>query len=248
MGFFKDDPALKTAEIKPAIPIKPPLPSPATTIGSLAKVYNDVGGLIDTLATRTGIDPMAVLAVWLVESGGHDFAPGQPVLRFEVHKFWRYWGKGHAALFDQHFRFGGHGAAGASHQNHAFRLSPQDPWMAFHGGAQALEYQVFTFATQLADKESACLSSSFGGPQIMGFNHDACGYATAASLFDRFGQDARWQVLGFFDFCRTNGLIRDIHDLLWIEFGQSYNGDGAVYGPKLKAVFDKKSAFNQLPR
>ncbi|MGO7338495.1 N-acetylmuramidase domain-containing protein, partial [Rhizobium leguminosarum] len=38
--------------------------------------------------------------------------------------------------------------------------------------SQDREYQVFTFAKQQANEEAACLSSSFGGPQIMGFNHD----------------------------------------------------------------------------
>ena len=247
MPFFKDDATLVAAPVKPARPIKTPPPA-STVLGSLARSYNEVGGLIDALAARTGIDPMAVLAVWYVESGGRPFQAGKPVLRFENHIFWDKWGQTNAAKFDQHFRFGGHGAEGKRAKNHAFRNPVTGPWRSFHGAAQALEYEVFEFATQLAGREPACLSSSFGGPQIMGFNHAACGYADAATLFKRFAADARWQVLGFFDFCRTNSLVDEIRDLKWAEFGQRYNGDGIVYGPKLKAAFDQKAAFLALPR
>ena len=107
---------------------------------------------------------------------------------------------------------------------------------------------MFNFASALAGQEAACLSSSFGGPQIMGFNHKACGYANAATLFTRFAADARWQVLGFFDFCRTNGLVDEISGHRWVDFGKKYNGNGAVYGPLLKAAFDEKPAFDALPR
>lgn len=246
MAFFKDDAALKVATLAPVKPITA-LPPPATALGKIARVYNDVGGLIDKLAAATGIEPMAVLAVWYVESGARAFTPGKPVLRFEVHKFWKFWGKANVAKFDQHFRFGGHGSSGSSAQNHLFRNPVTTDWRPFHG-TQPGEYEVFDFATALASKEAACLSSSFGGPQIMGFNCAACGYADATALFTTFAADVRWQVLGFFDFVRMNGLIHDIADKSWVEFGSSYNGDGPTYGPLLKAAYDKKAAFDALPR
>lgn len=246
MAFYKDDTKLKTAPLKPAKPITQ-LPDTNTVLGKIARAYNDVGGLIDTLAIATGIEPMAVLAVWYVESGARAFTPGKPVLRFENHKFWKYWGKTNAAKFDAHFRFGGHNAQGNSAQNHAFRNPISGSWRSFHG-TQTGEYEVFDFACTLATKEAACLSCSFGGPQIMGFNHDACGYADATKLFTAFGADVRWQVLGFFDFVRMNGLVHDIKDKLWIEFGSLYNGDGATYGPLLAAAYGKKAAFDKLPR
>ncbi len=247
MAFFKDDSTLAAAKVAPARPITS-LPPAGTVLGRLARTYNEAGGLIDALAARTATEPMAVLAVWYVESGGRGFTPGKPVLRFENHVFWDKWGHNNAAKFDQHFRFGGHGATGKRHKNHAFRNPAGTPWRSFHGGAQTLEYEVFDFASTLAGREPACLSSSFGGPQIMGFNHAACGYKDAATLFTRFAADPRWQVLGFFDFCRTNGLVDEIRDRRWVDFGQRYNGDGAVYGPLLKAAFDQKPAFDALPR
>jgi hypothetical protein len=82
----------------------------------------------------------------------------------------------------------------------------------------------------------------------MGFNHAVCGYSSAVALADAFGVDQRWQVLGFFDFCRSNSLIDEIQNRSWVAFGDKYNGDGAVYGPKLKAAFDTKPALLALPK
>jgi hypothetical protein len=246
MVFYKDNPALAAAPVPPRHRVAT-LPPSATVLGKMARTFNSVGGLVETLAATTGIDPVAVLAVWYVESGGRPFAQGNPVLRFENHKFWRYWGSANPARFDRHFRFGGHGSPGSSSKNHLFSNPAGSPWRAFHG-VQTSEYEVFDFATSLAGRESACLSASFGGPQIMGFNHAACGYESAEQLFDAFAADSRWQVLGFFDFCQTNGLIHDIRDREWVEFGQRYNGDGATYGASLTAAYAQKHAFEALPR
>ncbi|WP_434064280.1 N-acetylmuramidase domain-containing protein [Pararhizobium gei] len=96
--------------------------------------------------------------------------------------------------------------------------------------------------------EAACLSSSWGGPQIMGFNHAALGYSSATELANAFSADERWHVLGFADFCRDKKLINDMQTQDWTNFGKIYNGDGAVYGPKIKAAYDLKSKLLKLPR
>ncbi len=246
MAHFRDDPRFSALGLAPAHPVAP-LPAKGTALGTIAATYNRIGGLSDALAAAATIDPMAVLAVWIVESGSYPFVPGKPVLRFENHQFWKYWGQKNAAVFDRHFQFGGHPNPGKSWQHHMFRNPVTGPWRPFHGD-QALEYEVFDWATHLSDLDTACLSCSFGGPQIMGFNHDALGYDDARSLFTAFGQDLRWQVLGFFDFVKSKGLLRDIRDQVWNDFGTAYNGDGAVYGPKIKALFDLKAKFAALPR
>jgi N-acetylmuramidase len=82
----------------------------------------------------------------------------------------------------------------------------------------------------------------------MGFNYGVCGYPSAAAMVEAFGADQRWQVLGFCDFSRSNSLIDEIRDKQWVAFGDKYNSDGAVYGPKLKAAFDTKQALLGLPK
>jgi len=244
--YFKDDPVLATARLTP--PRLYDLPSGDAKLRAMARSYNAVGGLVEALAKRLGIDPVAVLAVWYVESSGREFVVGEPVLRFEVHKFYKYWGKANETLFDTHFRFGGHaGTAGQASKGHAFRARVGDPWVKIHVDSQFREYEAFNFAAKLAGEEAACLSSSFGGPQIMGFNHAALGYANALDLATAFRADERWHVLGFADFCRDKGLIDEILNHDWQKFGGIYNGDGATYGPLIDAAFAKKEALAALP-
>lgn len=248
MAFLKDVPALQTASLTPDHPFRPPLPPPGGTLGKMARTYNRVGGLIDVLAARFSIEPVAVLAVWFVESGGRAFTAGKPVIRFENHKFFQFWGHDHTADFDRHFQFGGRaGVPGGRSKNHKFRKTTTVAFATFHGN-QDKEFEVLDFATGLANREEACLSISMGGPQIMGFNHDAIGYPSAAKMFDAFAQDERSHVLGFFDFVQSKNLIDEIHDKRWVAFGDRYNGDGATYGPLLKAAFNNKAALNALPR
>src|SRR4029079_8323728 len=103
------------------------------------------------------------------------FPPGKPVLRFENHKFFKYWGVDHEAEFDKHFEFGGHaGVPGSSSKNHKFRDRPSDQCRPVHipgPDSEDREYEVFAVGERLGGREAASLSSSFGGPQIVGFNH-----------------------------------------------------------------------------
>jgi hypothetical protein len=245
--FYKDDPTLATTRLTPISVYE--LPSSDAALRAMARTYNAVGGLIDALAAKLSIDPVAFLAVWYVESSGREFVVNEPILRFEAHKFFKYWGKANEAQFDAHFQFGGHaGASGKPSKNHRFRHNAGDPWMKIHVDTQDREYEAFNLAKHMAGEEAACLSSSFGGPQIMGFNHDALGYANALALATAFRADERWHVLGFADFCRENSLIDEIRNHQWIDFGQKYNGDGATYGPLLKAAFDKKGVLLALPK
>ena len=248
MAFYKDDATLKAAALAPKRPIKA-LPPSGTTLGNVARSYNAIGGLVDRLGAVTGIDTLAALAVWMVESGGRPFTKGKPVLRFENHVFWDRWGRDHQATFDAHFVFGGHGADGKRREGHEWREKATDPWASFHGD-QAKEYAVYHFARTLSGVELAAQSASWGGTQVMGFNCGLIGYASAFDMVNAFARDLHWQVLGFFDFCRSAGLVDAIKAHDWVRFGDGYNGlgNGAIYGPKLTAIYDLKKPFDALPR
>ena len=246
MSFYKDDRDLRSTALAPRRAIAR-LPAAGTPLGIVARTYNRIGGLVDRLGAATGIDPLAALAVWMVESGGRAFVRDQPVLRFENHVFWDRWGRDHAATYDAHFVFGGHGVGGKRWENHRWRADAGAAWQAFHG-TQPGEYAVYRFAKSLAGRELAAQSASWGGTQVMGFNHAAIGYADAGALVDAFMADERWQVLGFFDFCRSAGLVGAMRARDWVAFGNGYNGagGGAVYGPKIKAIVDLQPAFAGL--
>lgn len=248
-SFYKDDPVLRTVRLEPEFVYE--LPSANSRLKRMAQTYNAIGGLCDALAQRLGIDPVAVLAVWYVESGGRSFTPGYPVLRFENHKFFKYWGADHERLFDKHFRFGGHaGASGKAYQNHKFRNKPNQAWRSVHIDRQEREYEVFALGESLGGREAASLASSFGGPQIMGFNHGDCGYSSAVAMADAFGTDNRWQVLGFYDFCKTQNLIDEIIGKRWFDFARGYNGKNNVnvYGPRIRDAFNERQALLSLPK
>ncbi|MGZ2487157.1 hypothetical protein ACVITL_005742 [Rhizobium pisi] len=246
-GFYKDDPQLISARLTPSAAL---VTSGVTgTLKALADVYNRVGGLLEIFGNRLGTDPVAALAVWYVESGGRSFMPGRPILRFENHVLFDNWGKNHAAEFDLHFKFGTrNGVPGKRYENHEFRVGDSGPFQKLHDGRQGTEYAALGLAQSLSGAEAGCLSASWGGAQIMGFNYDVCGFASAEQMVSAFSADERWQVLAFADFCRDKGLIEKIKTESWNDFGAIYNGNGPVYGPKIKAAFNLKANLEKLPR
>lgn len=249
MPFFKDDPILNAVALPPDAPVTASFPS-TTVKFRLARIYNRLGGLMNALAAKAKMPPAAALAVWYVESGGGDFTPSQPILRFENHKFFESWGKTNPSGFDAHFQFGGRlGVSGRSFESHKWRRAASSQWTPFHG-SQAAEYEVFRFASDLANMEHACRASSFGGPQILGSNHALIGYATADGLFTAFAESERAHVFGFFDFCAKGNLIRHLRAKDWQKFAAGYNGaaNAAHYGRLIEdAVNSAQEVLGSLP-
>lgn len=223
--YFKDDQQLRQARLAPCRPssLQPAL----AEAKALLIAWHQIGGILEALYKRTGVSPEKTLAVWAVESGDLHFVPGKPVLRLECHKLWEEWGYSHPAVFDEHFQFGGHGGiTGLPWTNHRFR-QPGGEWRNFHG-TQQTEREAFALAADLAGKEAASRATSFGGPQVMGFNHRKLGYEDARSLHRAFAGSLRAQVLGFFDFCRSEDLIAALESSDWHGFARVYNGPARV--------------------
>jgi N-acetylmuramidase len=225
MSFFKDNPDLAQAACAP----DRLLACDADAGRSLQRVvlhHNRIGGVLAAAAQGMDLHAADLLAVWAVESGPFGFTPGQPVLRFENHKFFQHWGVAHTDAFDAHFQFGGRGSVeGKPWTGHRFRAALDGEWQSFHG-TQAGEYGVFDFARSQFDAEAACLSASFGGPQILGSNHQLLGYPTAQALFTAFGRDENAQVCGFLDYCKAHDLISALAARDWQRFAAGYNGPG----------------------
>jgi hypothetical protein len=212
-------------------------------VSPAAEMWNRIGGLLHKAGRIAGLEPAAMLAVWMVECGGLPFRRGRPVLRFEPHVFFTRWGARNEGLFDAHFRFGGRGGTeGARWQAHA--MCDAGDWHRFHGDQEA-EYRALALAMRLGDAETACQCASFGGPQIMGFNHAAVGYGSAQEMFRAFGRSERWQVLAFFDFCAAKGIIPALRAHDWTAFATVYNGPGnaEAYGGKIAAAHAEAAAL-----
>jgi hypothetical protein len=219
-------------------------------VTAVAKMWNRIGGLLSKAGRIAGLDPPAMLAVWIVECGGLPFTRGKPVLRFEPHVFFARWGCRNEDLFDAHFRFGGrNGTEGAKWQNHIARFSEGEDWQRFHG-EQSAEYGAFRLAARLAGNETACQCASFGGPQIMGFNHAVVGYGTAHDMVRAFGRSERWQVLAFFDFCAAKDILAALRAQDWRAFATVYNGPGNAYSyaGKIAAAHDEACALLPVTR
>jgi N-acetylmuramidase len=229
--FFKDSPTLKNT---PLVPTKPIVVNPRwpERMRRIADTYNRLGGLMQTLAGMESIDVRAVLAVWFVESNGRTHVPGRAIIRFENHLFFMHWGRHNEALYNRHFQHAG--------GVHLFRENPDEPFRKFHNRQQSAEYQVFNFAVRLAGADSALRSISIGGPQILVSNHRIIGYATPRAMFDAFQADERTHVLGFFDFCKQNNLVRFLQARDWTRFARRYNGPGQVarYGSDIKNAYN----------
>src|SRR5262249_41907396 len=89
-----------------------------------------------------------------------------------------------------------------------------------------------------SNRERALQCISMGGSQIMGFNHDALGYRSAAEMYDAFSKDTQTQVYGMFDFLDKTHLKNSSRTLLdevrtgrdftsadtWATLAEYYNG------------------------
>ena len=209
----------------------------------VARTWNRFGGLLEVLGDEHLIDVASTVAVLCVESSGKGFEhsnQNRMIIRFENHKFWKYWGKENPEQYKRHFQY----QSGKVWKGHLWRRSPQDDWTTFHG-KQSREWEVFNFARSI-DTDAAMLSISMGAPQIMGFHHERIGYPSVADMFDHFSQDIGAQIRGLFDFFDTR-MITALRDLDFVTFAARYNGSGQKekYG---KWISEHYQAFKAIRR
>jgi uncharacterized protein YgiM (DUF1202 family) len=206
-----------------------------------AATWNRWGALLTDLSAKKQLDVACALAVLCVESSGKGFEQNNSdrmIIRFENHKFWKFWGKNNAQQYRQHFRYSNEKVW----RGHEWRRDPNGEWQSFHG-RQASEWQTFEFARQL-DEEAAILSISMGAPQIMGFHFERIGYQSVVEMFDAFAGSIQGQVNGLFDFFSPR-MLQYLKDLAFEEFAGMYNGSGQkkVYGEKIEKHF---AAFKKM--
>ncbi|GAA5214217.1 N-acetylmuramidase domain-containing protein [Corallincola platygyrae] len=203
--------------------------------------WQSFGPSLNELATENSLDVATVVAVICVESGGRGFEPSNQdrmIIRFENHKFWKYWGKTNADIFHAHFQY----ASGQVWKGHKWRPSRHDDWRGFHGN-QAKEWQVLDFARSL-DDSAALMSISMGAPQIMGFNFASMAYPSVQAMFEAFNTDMNAQIDGMFSFMSA-AMLDSLRRLDFERFAGYYNGSGqkAFYGGAIRRHYQ---AFKQL--
>jgi hypothetical protein len=89
---------------------------------------------------------------------------------------------------------------------------------------QAEEWKAFNQAWKI-DPEATMLSTSFGLPQVMGFNHKTAGYKTVGEMVDAFKTGEEEQVRGMLNFIKSNRKLNSaIKNKDWRTFAYYYNG------------------------
>jgi SH3-like domain-containing protein len=239
--FLAADAQLRAAALEPQQRI--PVPASGAAQRRVAETWNRFGGLLDPLSRALQIRPAAAVAVLCVESGGTGFVNGRMIIRFETHVFNRFWGKQHPELYGRHFVFD------AAKPWTGQEYSEGDGTFAPFHGDQAREWIAFETACKL-NRAAALRSISMGAPQIMGFNHGAIGYDSVEEMFAAFSSDARFQILGMFDFVKGAGdgspMVQALQQENYEIFATRYNGSGqaAVYGGRIRTHAEAFAALN----
>jgi N-acetylmuramidase-like protein len=94
-------------------------------------------------------------------------------------------------------------------------------------------------------REAALASASWGAFQIMGFNHRACGFATASDFAQSLSLSASNQLSAFLEFCKAKGAHTYLATKDWAGFASHYNGpDYRVnhYDRNLAAAYQRFSS------
>jgi hypothetical protein len=114
----------------------------------------------------------------------------------------------------------------------------------YRRGGQQDEWQNLARAYDL-HAEAALLSTSYGLPQLMGFNWPVTRHPGVRDLVLAFQDSCEEQVAGFFAFVEHNGLVRFILNGDWRGFARRYNGPGNVedYAGRLRRALE---AVNRL--
>jgi hypothetical protein len=245
--YLKDDSGFHIVRLEPKTPRSAAGGGEAGT--TVARIWNQYGGMLEVLSRRLDVKPSAAVAVIAAESGGKALENGRPVIRFENHKFWTYWGKRNQNVFNLHFRFR---MRDSTWRDHAFRATPAGEWIKIHGHGQAREWAVYNFAQGL-NAPAAALSTSWGMGQVMGFNHERLGYSTPDAMARSFTDSAlgaHMQILGMFDFVlngkATSRALTAFRNCDWHAFAEQYNGaeNAAAYAKKLRRYYDAAAALS----
>ncbi len=202
-------------------------PTPAPSDGYLDAL---VAGTRDALtradfeevAATLGCEVEAIQAVVQVESGsGGAFAgDGKPVILFEPHIFSR--------LTNRRFD--------ASHPAISYRSWDASKYPRSQDGRWAQLREAYAL-----DAQNAVASASYGLFQIMGFNHQFCGFADPKAFVSDMCRSQAQQLKAFAAFVRSKNLADELVRKDWEGFAAVYNGTGQVerYGRLMREAYDR---------
>lgn len=98
-------------------------------------------------------------------------------------------------------------------------------------------------AAYARNAEDAMRASSWGGPQIMGFNANAAGYPTAGAMVEAMAASESEQIRAFVRLIKAWGLASALRSHDWRAFAARYNGNANVaeYSARIETAYQKLS-------
>lgn len=188
-------------------------------------------GDVTTIAGYLGCEVAAVRAVLAIESRGQGFgSDDRPIILNEPHVFYR-------ELKDAQ-------RSRAIQEGLAYPHQGAKPYPK----TQAARYEWLEKASAI-DETAALRSCSFGLAQIMGFNHEACGFDTVQDFVKAMTYSEGAQLYAMARFIVTNGLQKHLAAKDWAAFAKGYNGAGYRknrYDVKLAAAYAKRPRSEKI--
>lgn len=101
------------------------------------------------------------------------------------------------------------------------------------------EYDRYNEAVKV-NPECAMLATSWGFPQIMGFNYQYCGCSTVTEFVEKMRESEEAQMELWYHFLYNHKLIPILKEQDWETFTRKYNGPGQVnvYSQKLMNTYN----------
>lgn len=184
------------------------------------------------VAERLGVEVAAMKAVVDIEAGvSHQgfFAPGKPVINFDVTMFRRFAGKRGINLAKYR-------------STHAEVFSAVNPRR--HGSTQAAQHVRLRKARSI-DERTAFEGTFWGMFQIGGFNWEKCGAENISDFVNKMSRSERDQLDLFANFLQYTGLDKHLKNKNWAAFSRGYNGPGYAkrrYHTRMAAAYAKHKA------
>jgi hypothetical protein len=189
--------------------------------------------IIDKIADEVGCEAAVIDAIITVEAVGRAYDPANRlVIRPETHKI-----KSCPYLTD-------------AEKAKAVKLgfTKKVKWREYGHDALLAGDQRWgwldTFSMAFGD-EAAYWITSFGSPQIMGFNFRLCGYELPSQMVHAFADSEDNQLMGMAKFLKASGLAPACRQRQWKQIARFYNGKDYhknAYDVKLAAAYERSSA------
>lgn len=177
-------------------------------------------GAIDRLARDLGVEPAALIAVTVVETGNRSgfLADRRPRILYEAHIA---------------YRLSGSPVPG---------LSVPSWDRSLYAASGAGEYERLRAAIEALGQDVACKAASWGLGQVLGLNHSLCGFTTVSGFVRAMAEGEQQQLGAMGAFIRARGLVEPMKRLDWAAFARGYNGSqfrANRYDEKLATAYQR---------